>query len=494
MGNYAEIPGAAIAAVLILAAIFLMIFITFSLWKRVPQSMAAVVTGLKKRVISGGGGFVIPIFERYDKISLENIKVIVNIEAAISEQGVPVSVRTVAIVKIKSDKESILTAMEQFHKGTVAATTASIEEQAQFVLIGKLREIIAKMTVEDLNRDKDKFISNVQENAAIDLAGMGLEIKAFTVKDISDDNGYLEALGRKQIAEVKRQADIAEAEAKRDTTISVAEADRKGEEARLLAETQIAEAAKEKELKVQAFKREEQTAKAVADNAYQIEENKVKREVTETELQVELLRRQKETEVAQQEALRKEQELAATVNKAADAELYRQTQNAEAEKVRKVREAEAEAAQIKLAGEARAAAHRAEGEAQAHAVRVSGLAEAEAIQAKGLAEAEAMREKANAFKLYNDAAVTQMIIEKLPEIAGRIAEPISNIEKIVAIDGGSGGKGGASKITGYVTDLMAQLPEVVKTMSGIDMMNVLQGFMESKAGSSRDEQSSSDKN
>ena len=476
------IDGAIITGIIILAVIFCVLFIAFTLWKRVPQSKAAVVTGMKKRVISGGGGFVIPVFERYDIISLENIKAIVNIDDAISEQGVPVSVKTVAIVKVKSDNESILTAMEQFFRGDVAKTTKAIEEQIEIVLLGKLREIVAKMTVEDLNRDKDKFITEVQGNAARDLAGMGLEIKAFTVKDISDKNGYLEALGREQIAIVKQKADIAEAEARRDTTIRVAEADRKGEEARLIAATQIAEANKEKELKVQAFRKEEQTAKAVADNAYIIEENKVKKEVTETELQVQLIRTQRETEVAEQEALRKAKELEATVNKQADAELYKQRQEAEASKFREISKAQADAERVRLDGEAAANAIRARGMADADAIKATGLAEADAIQAKGLAEAEAMAKKAEAFKQYNDAAVVQLIIEQLPNIAGKIAEPISKVEKIVAIDGSNDGKGGASKVAGYVTDIMAQLPETVEALTGMDLGSLVGGFMTNARG------------
>jgi flotillin len=303
---------------IILGAIFLVIFIILALWKRVPQNKAAVITGLRKRVISGGGGMVWPIVERYDVLSLENIKIPLDIDNAISSQGVPVTVKSVAVVKVKSDKESIYSAMEQFFRGHTDRTSAEIATQSSYVLVGKLREIIAKMTVEEIYQDKDKFSSEVQENAAISLAEMGLEIKAFTVMSIDDPNGYLEALGKKRIAEVRRDANIAEAQAKRETIVVTAEAERRGKEAKLVADTQIAEATKEMELKVQSYRKEQESARAVADNAYIIEENKVKKEVTETELQVELLRRQKETELAEQEAKRREQELIATVNKQAD--------------------------------------------------------------------------------------------------------------------------------------------------------------------------------
>ena len=464
-----------IIAVLIIAGVFLVVFMVFSLWKRIPQNKAAVITGLRKKIISGGGGLVFPLLERYDVISLENIKIPLDIDNAISSQGVPVIVKGVAVVKVKSDKESIYSAVEQFFRGNTDKTSAEIATQSSYVLVGKLREIIAKMTVEEIYQDKDKFSSEVQENAAISLAEMGLEIKAFTVMSIDDVNGYLVALGRKRISEVKRDAQIAEADAERETIERTAEANRLGAEARLVADTRVAEAAKEKELKVQAYRREQESAKAIADNAYLIEENKVKKEVTETELQVELLRRTKETELAEQEAKRKEKELDATVNKQANAERYRQEQLADARRYEHVAKAQADAEAVKL-----------EGNAKAEAIRVQGQAEAEAIQARGLAEAEAMMKKAEAFKQYNDAAVIQMMIERLPEIAKNVADPISKTEKIVVIDQGGGGNGkpaGASKVAGYVTDIIAQLPETVEALTGVNLIDVLKNATGNKVDS-----------
>jgi len=463
--------------VVIALAVFGAILVMIMLWKRIPQNKAAVITGLKKRIISGGGGLVLPLLERIDVVSLENIKIPLDIDNAISSQGVPVTVKSVAVVKVKSDKESIYSAVEQFFRGATDKTAAEIATQSSYVLVGKLREIIAKMTVEEIYQDKDKFSSEVQENAGISLAEMGLEIKAFTVMSIDDTNGYLVALGRKRISEVKRDAKIAEADAERETVVRTAEATRLGAEAKLLAETQVAEATKEKELKVQAYRREQESARAISDNAYKIEENKVKKEVTETELQVELLRRQRETELAAQEALRKEKELESTVNKQADAEKYRQERQAEAKKFEQVARAQAEAEQLKLEGGAKAEVIRQQGQAQAEVTRAQGQAEAEAIQTKGLAEAEAMMKKAEAFKQYNDAAVIQMLIERLPEIAKNIAAPLSQTEKIVVIDqGGSDSKGGgASKVAGYVTDIIAQLPETVEALTGVDLIGVLKG-------------------
>ncbi|MCL2564993.1 MAG: SPFH domain-containing protein [Defluviitaleaceae bacterium] len=485
MDQFLEVIPNLAVVVGILAVIFGAIFMFTALLKKIPQNKAAVVTGVgKKKIISGGGGIVVPIFQRYDVISLENIKIPLDIDNAISSQGVPVTVRSVAVVKVRSDDESIYSAVEQFFRGATDKTSQEIATQSSYVLVGKLREIIAKMTVEEIYQDKDKFSSEVQENAAIALAEMGLEIKAFTVMSIDDTNGYLEALGRKRISEVKRDAQIAEADAERETVVKTAEATRLGAEAKLLAETQVAEASKEKELKIQAYRKEQETAKAIADSAYQIEENKVKKEVTETELQVELLRRQRETELAEQEAKRREKELEATVNKQADADRYRQERLAEARKFEQVTRAQAEAEAVKL-----------EGSARAEAIRVQGQAEAEAIQAKGLAEAEAMMKKAEAFKQYNDAAVIQMMIERLPEIAKNVASPIAQTEKIVVIDQGGGGQGkpaGASKVAGYVTDIIAQLPETVEALTGVNLIDVLKGATSANSNLTKNENKQQD--
>jgi flotillin len=448
---------------IILGVAFLVLIIFVSFWKKVAPDKAMIVTGLKKRVISGGGGFVIPIFERTDKISLENMKIEVRIGGAMTCQGVAISADGVAVIKIKSDKESILAAMEQFNRGSEARTIGVIEEISRYVLEGKLREIISKLTVEEIYRDREKFASEVQGTAAQDLTEMGLEIKAFTIRDISDENGYLAALGKKRISEVKRDAQIAEAEAAKETKIRTAEASRLGEEARLVAETQVAEAMKVKELKVQAFRKEQETSKAVSDLAYEIESNKTQKEVTETKMQVEIIHKQKEIELAEQEALRKEKELEATIIKQTNAERYRLEREADVAKYREIATAEARAESIRM-----------EGASLAESKRLQGMADVDIIREQGIAEADAMMKKAEAFKQYNDAAVTQMVIERLPEIAKNVAEPLSKTEKIVVIDSGNGqGGGGASKVSGYVTDIIATLPSTVEALTGIDIIGKL---------------------
>lgn len=449
-------------ALIIVGVIFLMILSIAFMWRKVSQDKALVVTGLKKRVISGGGGLVIPLLEKTDIISLENMKIEVKIDGALTSQGVNIKADGVAVLKVKSDMESILSAVEQFNTGKEKETIDVIKDTAKDVLEGKLREIVSKLSVEEIYKDREKFASQVQEVAAVDLAEMGLEIKAFTIRDISDVNGYLEALGKKRIAEVKRDANIAEAEANMETKIKTSDANREGEAARLVSETQIAESTKMKELKIQAYRKEQETEKAKADLAYEIEASKVQQEVEKEKMQVLIVKKQKEIELAEQEALRMERELEATIVKQADADKYSAEKKADSEKYREIQDAMAVAESIKLKGQANAEARRAEG-----------MAEVEIIRLKGIAEAEAMGKKAEAFKQYNDAAVTQMIIEKLPEIAKAVAEPLSKTEKIVIVDSGNGQGKGAAKVSGYITDILASLPETVNAVTGINLMDVL---------------------
>lgn len=478
-------------ALTIVGVIVLMILSIALMWRKVSQDKALVVTGLKKRVISGGGGLVIPLFEKTDIISLENMKIEVRIDGALTGQGVNIRADGVAVLKVKSDVESILSAVEQFNTGKEKETIDVIKDTAKDVLEGKLREIVSKLSVEEIYKDREKFASQVQEVAALDLAEMGMEIKAFTIRDISDANGYLEALGKKRIAEVKRDANIAEAEANMETKIKTADANREGEAARLVSETQIAESTKEKELKVQAYRKDQETEKAKADLAYEIEASKVQQlvetekmqilivkkqkeiELAEEEMKIQIVRKQREIELAEQEALRMEKELEATIVKQADADKYSVEKKAEADKYSAEKRADSDKYKEIQGAMAVAEAIKLKGLANAEAKRAEGMAEVEIIRLKGIAEAEAMAKKAEAFKQYNDAAVTQMIIEKLPEIAKAVAEPLSKTEKIVIVDSGNGQGTGAAKVSGYVTDILSSLPETVNALTGINLMDVL---------------------
>lgn len=472
-----------ITIILIVIGLIVIVSVILTMWKKVPQDKAAVVTGLRKRIITGGGGLVIPVLERVDYIGLNNIPLEVKTKEAMSSQGVPIMVVGIANIKVKNETTSILSAIEQFTGRNEAEIEQVIAVTANNMLSGKLREIISRLTVEEIFQDRERFAAQVQEVIAADLGEMGLEIKNFSICDLDDDNGYLKALGAKRIAEVKRDAEISVQLAAKETQIEVSKAKREGEAARIQAETEIAESVKQQAVQKFEYEREQQTAKAIADASYKIQESITLKEVTDTEMNAEVLKQQrlreveaekvqidiakelKRIELAQKKAERKKAELQETVIEPSLADQSKQKAQADAEKYRKIAEAEAQAE-----------ARRKQGLADAEIIKKMGEAEAEAIKAKGLAEAEAMEKKAEAYKMYNDAAMANMLIEVLPELADKIAAPLTQIEKIVVLDGGSGNeKSGVANVAGNVTGVMTQVFETVKEVTGIDLKDVVKG-------------------
>ena len=489
--------------ILIVAGIVIILTVILSMWKKVPQDKAAVVTGLKKRIITGGGGLVIPVFERIDYISLGNIQLDVVTDESMSSQGVPIAVIGTAVIKVKNEQNSIFNAIEQFTGKNETMIEQSIRSTATNVLEGKLREIVSTMTVEEIYRDRETFSSKVQEVVGTELTEMGLEVKVFTIKDINDSNGYINALGVKQIAEKKKDAEIARAEADREMQIETSKAKRAGEQARLLAETEIAEATKLKQVQEAAYMQEQQAAKAKADAAYEIQKNITNKEVVTAEMDAELLKQerqkdieaaqvqimiakeQKNIELAQKQAERKKESLRAEVVEPAIADKEKQQTIADAEKYRKIAEAEAQAqAQTRFAqaeAEARkikaiaeAEAIKLTGQAEADVISQKGTAEASSIRAKGIAEAEAMEKKAEAYQKYSGAAVAEMLIKVLPDVAENIAKPLSQIDKIIIMDGGGSTEGnGVANVASNVTGVMTQVMESMKEVTGIDLSDLV---------------------
>ncbi|MBM7571166.1 flotillin family protein [Aquibacillus albus] len=399
------------------------------------------------KIVRGGGAFILPIFQQAEMISLRSHSLDISTPNVYTENGVPVMADGTAIIKVQSTTEGIATAGEQF----LGKDNSELRKEAQEVLEGHLRAILGTMTVEEIYKNRERFAQEVQTQAAVDLKKMGLQIVSFTIKDVQDENGYLEALGKPRIAEVKRDAQIAEANAMRDARIQKAQAERESQGAELLSETQIAESTKDKELKVADYKREQDTAKAEADMAYKLQGAKSEQQVKQEEMQIQLVEKNKQIEIDEKEVLRKQRQYEAEISKKAEAERYAAEQQAEADKVTRVKKAEAEAAQIRLDGEA----------------------EAEAIRQKGLAEAEAKEKLADAMEKYGEAAILEMIIKMLPEFAGKIAEPIQSIDKVTVVDNGNGEGDGAARMSNYVTKLMSQLPETLKDVSGVDLKGML---------------------
>jgi flotillin len=430
-------------------------------------------SGNKIKIIRGGGTFILPVFQQAKPLSLLSSKLEVTTPEVYTEQGVPVMADGVAIIKIGGSISEIATAAEQY----LGKPKEDRESEAREVLEGHLRSILGSMTVEEIYKNRDKFSQEVQRVASQDLAKMGLVIVSFTIKDVRDKNGYLESLGKPRIAQVKRDADIATAEADKETRIKKAEASKEAKRSELERATEIAEAEKVNQLKIAEFRREQDIAKARADQAYDLESARSKQDVMEQEMQIKIIERQKQIELEGKEIQRRELQYDSEVKKKADADRYSVEQAAAADKAKQMAEAEANKYRIEAMAKADAERIRLDGTAKADASRAQGESEAEIIRLKGLAEAEAKAKIAEAFEQFGQAAILDMVVKMLPEYAKQVASPLANIDKITVVDTGSSGEnGGANKITSYATNLMASLQESLKASSGIDMKELIENY------------------
>ena len=473
-----------IAIVVIALVVFIGIAVILSRYTKVGPNEVLVVSGRKHRyadpdgtermrgfrIVKGGGTFVYPVVEKVDILSLELLTIDVQTPEVYTSKGVPVKVDGVAQIKVKGDDISIATAAEQF----LSKGVDEIKNIAMQTLEGHLRAILGTMTVEEIYQNRDAFASKVQEVAAGDMANMGLGIVSFTIRDITDPNEYLKNLGKPRIAQVKRDAQIAQAEADRDAMIKSSQATQAGQEAKFAADSKIAEAQRDYQSNVAGYQAAVNLKKAEADLAYDLQKYKTGQLVKAEEVQVQIIEKQKQIELQEQEIKRKQRQLEADVQKPADAERYRVETLANATKFQLETEAAGAASAAKAKGFASADVAKATGIAEAEANKARGLAEAAVIEAQGKATASAMQAKAESFKQYNEAAVIEMIVRVLPEVAGRISEPLSKMEKMVIINSGSGPGGGASKLTGDVTQIIAQLPPVLESLTGVKFEKLLE--------------------
>jgi flotillin len=475
-------PYVVMGAVSIVLVIFLGAIIYARRYVKVGPNTVLVISGRKRairdqdgtkrmvgfRVVKGGGAFVWPIIERSDLLSLELITLDVTTPEVYTKFGVAVIVDGVAQIKIKGEDVSIATASEQF----LSKTQPEMARIAIQTVEGHLRAILGTMTVEEAYSNRDAFAQKVQEVASSDLANMGLTIISFTIRDIRDKTGYLEALGKPRIAQVKRDATIGEAEATRDATIRSAEATRDGQTAKFAADTKIAEAQRDYQMRVAEYTASVNQRKAEADLSYDLQKYKTNQAVKREEVQVQVVEKEMSINVQEKEIERKQKELTAMIEKPADAERYKVETLASAEKYRLQTTAVGQADYTKATGFAQADVVKATGLAEADANKARGLAQADVIKAQGFSEAEANKKKAEAWQAYNEAAIAQILIEKLPEIAKAIAEPLTKTEKIVIVNAG-GDSAGASKVTKDVANIIAQLPPVVEALSGVRLDEII---------------------
>src|SRR5256714_186227 len=428
-----------IAVVLIAVTLIIGIAVVLSRYTKVGPNEVLIVSGKKHRyadpdgtvktrgfrIVKGGGTFVYPVYEKVDILSLELLTIDVQTPEVYTSKGVPVKVDGVAQIKVKGDDISISTAAEQF----LSKATEDIKNIAMQTLEGHLRAILGTMTVEEIYQIRDAFASKVQEVAAGDMANMGLGIVSFTIRDIRDTQGYLDALGKPRIAQVKRDAQIAQAEADRDAMIKSSQATQAGQEAKFAADSKIAEAQRDYQSNVAQYQAAVNQKKAEADLAYDLQKFKTGQLVKAEEVQVQIIEKQKQIELQQQEIMRKQRELEANVQKPADAERYKVETLANAKKFQLETEAAGAASASKATGFANADVAKATGIAATEANKARGLAEAAIIEAQGKATASAMQQKAESSKQYNEAAVIELIMQILPEVAGGKKAPTPPTEK-----------------------------------------------------------------
>ncbi len=468
---------------LLLVVILLFAMVYANRYRKVGPNEVMVISGWKKtivlpdgskeqrgfRMVHGGGSFIWPIFEKVDILSLELMTLDVKTPEVYTVQGVPVMVDGVAQIKVRSDQESIATASQQMlSKGKVEVMNIAL-----MTLEGHLRAILGTMTVEEIYKNRDTFAQRVQEVAAQDMANMGLQIVSFTIRDIRDNQGYLDALGKPRTAQVKRDAIIGQAEADRDATIKSAEANQVGQTAKYSADTKVAESNRDYQMKVQEYQASVNLKKADADLAYDLQKNKTSQSVKAEEVAIEIVERDRRIELQEKEISRKEKELDATVRKPAEADRFKIQTLANAEREKLELEARGRAEANKAEGFAQADVVARTGQAEGEATKARGLATADVIEAQGLAEATAMRKKAESFALYTQAAVTQMLVEAMPQIAKAIAEPLAKTDRIVVINSGGDGGAGASKVTKDITNIVAQVPAVLESLTGVELEALL---------------------
>ncbi len=435
---------------------------------------AFIITGLHKqpRILIGRSGVKIPFLEKKDVLKLQLIPIDVKTSSAVpTADYININVDATVNVQVGHTPDLIKLAAKNF----LNKKPEYIAAVAREVLEGNVREIVGKMRLEEMVSDRQKFALLVKENADPDLAAMGLVITSFNVQNFTDNNHVIENLGVDNVVRIQKAAAISRAESERDIKVAQAKADKDANDAQVLSQTEIAKKQNDLAIQKAELKQASDTKKAAADAAYEIQQEEQRKTIEVTRTNADIARQEREVELKAKEAQVAEQALTAEIRKKAEAEKYRRQQEAEAAMIERQREADA----AKYEQEKKAEAVKAQADAaiyakqkEAEGIAAVGRAEAEAIEAKGIAEAQAMEKKAEAYAKYNNAAITEMIIKQLPDIAKAIAEPISSIDKVTVIDSGNG-QGGVASVGGYTPAVLAKVIESVKETTGFDLTEVM---------------------
>ena len=445
---------------LVVLATLLLMALMAKLFRKAGPHEALVVYGFRgTRVIKGGGTVIFPMLESCRELSLELMSFdVAPRQDLYTKQGVAVTVEAVAQIKVKSDPESIRTASEQF----LTKPPEQREGLIRLVMEGHLRGIIGQLTVEEIVKQPEMVAERMRSTCAEDMNKMGLEVISFTIKEVCDKNEYITNMGKPDVARIRRDADVAAAEAERDTQIRRAQAQRdaatakaQADQERVLAETlslaKQAESQRDLEVKKASYLEAVKKQQAMADKAYDIETNIMQQQMMAESVKIQQVEKEQQVKVQEAEILRREKELIATLLKQAEIERQRIETLAAAEKQRLIAEAEGKASSIRAQGEA----------------------EAEIIFKKGEAEAKAMNVKAEAYQEYNQAAVVDKLITNLPEVVRAMATPLTNVDKITIVSTGDGDAAGMYKLTGDMTKVAAQVPALFEALSGMQLSELL---------------------
>ena len=460
-------------------AIIAILAILASGYVKAPPDQAYIISGLKKesKILIGRAGIKIPFLERMDKLYLGQMTVDIKTEQSVpTNDFINVNVDAVAKVRINPTTDGIKLAAKNFLNKKPGDIALDLQDSLQ----GNMREIIGTLSLKVINTDRDSFSDQVMMKASKDMDKLGIEILSCNIQNVTDENGLIKDLGADNTSLIKKNAAIAKAQADRDIAIAQAEADKAANEARVLSDTQIAQ--KNNELEI---RRAELKIISEADAAYKIQAQSQQKSIETETVNAQIARAERDAELKKQEVEIARQRLDAEIRAKADADRYREEQQAQAELFKRQKEAEAkkfEQQQDAEAKKAMAEAVRFAREQEAEGIRATGLAEAEAIRAKATAEAEGIDKKAEAMKKYGEAAIIEMIMQALPEIAKNVAEPLSKVDKITMY-----GEGNSAKMLQDIINSTTQVTEGLAQGMGIDVKALLSSIVGAKIASNTPE-------
>ncbi len=444
---------------------------------KAPPDQAYIISGLKResRILIGRAGIKIPFFERLDKLYLGQMTVDIKTEQSVpTNDFINVNVDAVAKVRISPTPEGIKLAAKNFLNKRSDAITVDLQDSLQ----GNMREIIGTLSLKEINTDRDSFSDQVMSKASKDMDKLGIEILSCNIQNVTDENGLIRDLGADNTSLIKKNAAIAKAQADRDVAIAQAEADKAANEARVAADTEIAQKNNELAIRQSELKISADTKQAEADAAYEIQKQAQQKSIETTTVNAQIARAEREAELKRQEVEVTRQKLDADIRAQADAERYRREQEAQADLFRRQKDAEALRYEQEQAAEAKkiaAEAAKFAREQEAAGIAAVGRAEAEAIQARALAEAEGIDRKAEAMKKYGEAAIVEMVMQALPEIAKNVAEPLSRVDRITMY-----GEGNSAKLLGDIVNGTNQITEGITAGMGVDIRSLLAGALGGK--------------